>query len=222
MGTSPRGTHPAAVVFDMDGTLLDSETLARAYFEQACLDVYQAVDMRVYDRCVGTTWEVTEALMRESFGPAFPFEVVDRRWSQLYRTHIAQTPVAIKPGILLLLKLLRELNIPLAVATSSRRPEVETKLRMAAIDQYFEFTVCGGETDQGKPHPAPYLAATAALGCLPAQCWALEDSDNGVRSAMAAGLTVFQIPDALPPSEEALGLGQKILESAVDLLPRLV
>ncbi len=78
MGTSQGGTQPAAVVFDMDGTLLDSETLARAYFEQACLDVYQAVDMCVYDRCVGATWEATETLMRESYGPAFPFEVVDQ------------------------------------------------------------------------------------------------------------------------------------------------
>ena len=74
--------------------------------------------------------------------------------------------------------------------------------------------VCAGEAAAGKPHPAPYIQATSALGLSAADCWAIEDSDNGVRSAYSAGMQVVQIPDELHPSEEVLAFGHTVLESA--------
>ena len=109
----------------------------------------------------------------------------------------------------------------MAVATSSRRTTVEKKLALAGIDHHFDFLVCGGETPRGKPHADPYLAAVAELDMQAHCCWAIEDSDNGVRSAVAAGLVVFQIPDEMAPSDEVYALGHEVLASATDLLPRL-
>lgn len=215
--------RPSAVVLDLDGTILESEKLARACFQQACLDVGIAeVDLRVYNRCVGTTQETTETIMRKGYGPEFPFDVVLRRWSDIYQTQILQTAIPRRPGIEMLLERLRALQIPMAVVTSSRRTTVETKLNKSELAEYFEFTVCGGETAFGKPDPAPYAKAVERLQCPADRCWALEDSDPGVRSAHAAGLTVFQIPDELMPSEAVRGLGHEILGSPLELLARLI
>lgn len=94
------------------------------------------------------------------------------------------------------------LQMPMAVVTSSRRPVVATKLEMAGLTNYFRFSVCGGETAEGKPHPVPYLNGLDQLDLAADQCRALEDSDSGVRSATAAGLCVLQIPDEFGPSAE--------------------
>jgi HAD superfamily hydrolase (TIGR01509 family) len=213
---------PQAVVFDMDGTLLDTEVLARVCFLQACQDFELEVDVRVYDACVGATWEATEQIMKAGFGASFPYEGISARWAEHYHNFVDHKPVPLKAGIAQVLTALQARGLPMAVATSSRRPVVETKLALASIDHHFDFLICGGETPRGKPHADPYLTAAARLNVDPGQTWAVEDSDNGVRSAVAAGLIVFQIPDELSPSEEVLKLGHKIVPTALDLLPHLL
>ncbi len=213
---------PRGVVFDMDGTLLDTERLARACFEQACRDVGWEPDLPLYDQCVGTTHEATEALLRQGYGPAFPYTDFQARWSQHYNAHVQHRPVDLKPGITELLSELAGRGIPLCIATSSRRPAVEVKLRLAELTHFFDFYVCGGEAAAGKPHPAPYLHAVERLGFTPAECWAVEDSDNGVRSAVAAGLQVFQIPDLLAPGPAMRDLGHQLLPDAHALVDTLV
>ncbi len=212
------GPQPAAVVFDMDGTLLDTERLARSCFARACRDIGWEPDMAVYDRCVGTTWEATERLIREGFGRDFPYERLSAVWMDHYHAHVHHKPVDMKPGIIEVLERLDQLQVPMAIATSSRRPTVEAKLHLAGIDRYFEHLICGGDTDAGKPAADPYLAALAALGASSGSSWAIEDSDNGVRAAHAAGLTVFQIPDELAPDAAVLALGHDVLSTAHELL----
>ena len=121
------------------------------------------------------------------------------------------------PGADRLLRALAEMAIPMAVATSTRRETAEAKLAQAGLRDLFVGLVCGGEAARGKPHPDPYLAAAALLDLSPSACWAVEDSNTGVRSAVAAGFVVFQIPDQLPPSAEVLALGHTILDDANQL-----
>ncbi len=211
--------QPRAVVFDMDGTLLESERLARACFLAACEDVgWRGVDITVYDKCVGSTHAMTRQILLEGYGADFPVDDMEQHWSRRYHQHIEQYPLALKPGVIELMSKLRERDIPMALATSSLRPTTTTKLTMAGLIDFFHHLVCGGEAEQGKPHPAPYLKATAQLSVAPADCWALEDSDNGVRSAHAAGLQVIQIPDELAPSDDVRRLGHPILSTATLLL----
>lgn len=213
---------PAGVVFDMDGTLLDTEKLARSCYVQACADFDWPFEAAVFDRCVGTTWEETERILRSSFGPAFPYDDIEARWTQLYHNHVDHYPVDVKPGIEQVLAKLAQSGVPLSVATSSLRPTVERKLELARLDHHFEFLICGGETVRGKPFADPYLAAVERMQLAPRTCWAIEDSDNGVRSAIAAGLVVFQIPDEMAPADEIVSFGHEILPSAVDLLAKLL
>jgi len=113
---------------------------------------------------------------------------------------------------------LHDSGTPLALATSTRRPTAEKKLELARLDHFFQELVCGGETTHGKPYPDPYLKACELLNVSPEGCWAFEDSMNGTRAALAAGLTVFQIPDLIEPGGGERALGQAILPSLHDAL----
>ena len=111
--------------------------------------------------------------------------------------------------------------MPCALATSTQGPLAETKLTLAGLHEYFVARVTGDLVRRGKPHPEPYLAAAARLGLEAHECWALEDSENGVRSAMAAGCQTIQVPDLVAPSETVRALGHDIVESLLDVLSRL-
>ncbi|MEZ5557256.1 MAG: HAD family phosphatase [Pseudomonadales bacterium] len=200
----------AAVVFDMDGLLLDSERLARELFFATCVEIGMQVDPAVYDRCVGTTHEGTAQILSAILGAA-GYEELEARWSARYEARIRAHPVPVKAGALALLEYLQSTSVPLALATSTRRPVAERKLQLAGLAAFFPVMVCGGETPRGKPHPDPYLAALEHLGQPPARCLALEDSDNGVRAAHAAGLKVIQVPDLLEPAPAVRALGHQVV-----------
>jgi HAD superfamily hydrolase (TIGR01509 family) len=202
----------------MDGLLLDSERLARETFVSACRSVGWEPDLAVYDLCVGSTYEGTQRILENGFGAEFPFEAVTERWGTLYEERVLYQAVDVKTGALELLIRLDELGIPRALATSTRRDIAVTKLKNACLHDYFTQLVCGGETERGKPHPDPYLEAAARLLLDPRQCWALEDSNNGVRAAHAAGLRVFQVPDLVAPSDEVRALGHEVVGSLLDVL----
>lgn len=202
----------------MDGLLLDSERLARDAFAQACEQSGWQADMTAYMRCIGSTYETTQRILLEAYGSDFPYADVERRWSEIYHRRIHTKPIALMPGVMALLDHLHAGEIPLALATSTRRPTAEVKLEQAGLADYFCHTVCGGETPRGKPHPDPYLAAAGCLQLAPEQCWAIEDSENGVRAALAAGCQVIQVPDLVIPGAEMRALGHVIVSSLLDVL----
>ncbi len=214
---SGRFRTPAAVVFDMDGLLLDSERLARDTFVAACNEHGYQPDLEIYRQVVGSTYGATQVILREGYGPDFPFEQIYARWGERYDAHVHHLPVDTKTGAREILETLTEAGIPRALATSTRRTNALVKLKLAELDHCFVHLVCGGETRQGKPHPDPYLRACELLGESPSDCWALEDSMNGTRAALAAGLTVFQVPDLVFPEEHERDLGQHLVHSLHDI-----
>jgi len=200
----------------MDGLLLDSERLSLDTFIAACREFRFEPDLGVYRRCIGTTYGATKEILQREMGTAFPFEAVYASWSRRYDQHVHFRPVDVKPGAVELLRALHDSGMPLALATSTRRPTAEKKLELARLDHFFQELVCGGEATRGKPHPDPYLKACALLNVSPEGCWAFEDSMNGTRAALAAGLTVFQIPDLIEPEGSEREIGQVILPSLLE------
>jgi len=202
----------------MDGLLLDSERLARDAFVRACGDHGWTADLDVYHQCIGSTYDATEKILKDSFGADFPYEAVDASWSNHYHARLAAAPVPLKAGALELLQYLVEVDVPRALATSTRRATAERKLADSGLLDFFEHTVCGGETERGKPHPEPYREAARRLGVEPVECMALEDSANGVRSAHAAGCVVIQVPDLVAPASELRKLDHVIVDSLTEVL----
>ena len=209
--------RPAAIVFDMDGLLLDTERIVLDGFLHACRAHGVPPDPGAYYRCIGTTVERTRELLTEGYSPDFPLDALIATWNDYCDEHLVRRPPPLKPGALEVLETVRRLAIPCALATSTWDPEASDRLASVGLDHFFAAKVTGDRVAKGKPDPEPYRTATALLGVDPTRAWALEDSAHGVRSALGAGLRVFQIPDLVPPDESTLALGHTVLDSLFDV-----
>lgn len=196
---------PLAVVFDMDGVLVDSETLYQEAILLAAAEGGYAIGREVVDRMTGAPWPLTRAVLLAHFGESFPVDSFVEVWLRHYRV-IAETRLVLKPGVVELLDMLEALRLPRAIATSSSPATVQHHLTATGIAGRFEAIVGAGDYAAGKPAPDPFLTAAARLGVAPEACLALEDSHNGVRSASSAGMMTIMVPDLLPPTDEIRAL----------------
>jgi HAD superfamily hydrolase (TIGR01509 family) len=196
---------PAAIVFDMDGLLFDTETLYQEAAVTAAAEGGHDVSSGIILRLVGLPWQQGRALLVEHFGVAFPVDAFEAAWLRHFWV-IAETRLALKPGVLELLETLDALRLPRAIATSSSHRTVERHLAAHRLRGRFDTVIGHGDYAAGKPAPDPFLTAAARLGVAPEECLALEDSHNGVRSAAAAGMVTIMVPDLLPPTDEIAAL----------------
>lgn len=207
----------AAVLFDMDGLLLDSERLYLDAFRAACEVHGYAFDEASYLNIICTPDDEASSILRSAYGSAFPLAEVSRLAAERYRQRVEAEPVPLKPGVEGLLEYLLARDLPRAVVTSTSSALAQHKLKLAGVLEAFSFVLGGDQVAQGKPAPEGYLCACAQLGARPERCLALEDSENGVRAALAAGLTVVQIPDLKAPSDELRALGHRIMLSLAEV-----
>ncbi|WP_354064455.1 HAD family phosphatase [Devosia sp. 2618] len=202
----------SAVIFDMDGTLLDTESVFKTIVFEVCTELGFEMTDAVHMSMVGSSHEHTNKLLIESYGVAFPYTLFDERCRFVMRER-SHDGVPVKPGALQLVTELRERNIPAAVATSSRNPHASHHLAAAGLLDMFDTIVTRDDVTNPKPHPEPYLTAARRLGVDPLQCLAVEDSHVGVRAAHAAGMQTVMVPDLVHPSDELRALGIAIMES---------
>lgn len=212
---------PRAVVFDMDGLLLDSERICMAIFADVCTQHGFAFDRVAYGRCIGTNREGTRRVLLDGYGAEFPYQDIEDEWMSRYEARVLAEPVPVKTGVMAVLDCLRERQIPIALATSTQALVARRKLELAGLDGYFEIRVTSDQVSRGKPDPETYLEALRRLGRAAEDCWALEDSDNGVRAAHRAGMRVVQIPDLIEPAPEVRALGHAVVDSMLDVLALL-
>ena len=212
---------PKAVIFDMDGLLLDSERVALAMFVDTCRQFGLDPDVKVYYRCIGGNAARTRHIMREGYGDSFPLDAIEKAWRSRYESEAASRPFPVKAGAAELLSFLQSAKAKKAVVTSTARKIALTKMSNAGLLGHFDLLIGGDEITRSKPDPEIYLSACRRLGESPSNCLALEDSDNGVFSAHAAGLTVIQIPDLVQPSQSMIGLGHIIVSSLAEVIDLL-
>lgn len=201
-----------AAIFDMDGTILDTEAVFRTIVFEVCTDLGFEMTDAVHHSMVGSSHEHTNRLLVEAYGVSFPYALFDER-CRVIMTERTRTGVPVKPGARELIEDLRQRGIPTAVATSSRRPHASHHLSAAGLLELFDTVVTRDDVVHPKPHPEPYLTAARRLGMDPRQCLALEDSNAGVRAAHAAGMQTVMVPDLVHPSPDTRALGIAVVEN---------
>ncbi|MEJ0064350.1 MAG: HAD family phosphatase [Caulobacteraceae bacterium] len=205
--------HPIrAVVFDMDGLLVDTEALIRDLMIKAALARGAHLPFEVFQRMVGLPDQASNAIARAHFGDDFPLEELLADVSANVRA-ACEVGVALKTGVIELLDHLDAAKIPRAICTSSSHAAVQRTLGPSGIIPRFDAIVASGDYPRGKPNPDPFLTAAARLGVAPQDCLALEDSHNGVRAAHAAGMMTVMVPDLLEPTDEMREKCHAIAES---------
>ena len=202
-----------AVIFDMDGVLIDSERVIRRAAQLAGLDFGREIADAWFDEVIGLPGVRVEAALRELFGHGFPMDDYRLCFQRHYAAHIDRHGMQSKPGVPALLQDLTAGGVPIAVATQTRSGHAQAALASAGLLDYLPVCVTGDLVAAPKPAPDVFLRAAAELGVEPAACIALEDSEIGIRAAVAAGMWTLMIPDLKPASEEAALLVREILPS---------
>jgi HAD superfamily hydrolase (TIGR01509 family) len=207
----------SAVIFDMDGLLLDTERLAFDAFQTICSRFGLGDLSELFKQCIGTNDELGKAILKNGLEGIADFKEFGLAWMREYKRVTTEQPIPLKHGVEKLLSHIESIEVPMAVATSTQTKRAKEKLGVTGLLDYFEIVIGGDQVERGKPDPDIYLKAASVLSADPSKCLALEDSTNGVKAAVAAGMTVVQIPDLVQPSEELLQLGHIVLSSLADV-----
>lgn len=197
--TFPRTIH--AVVFDMDGLLIDTEAGFRDALLAAAADRGHELPLSLFNQLLGVPNAESVGTLLAHYGADFDAEgLYAACWTRFHETVDLEN--LLKTGVTELLDHLDDRSIPRAIATSSPRDSVDRHLGPSGIVGRFDAIVTKGDYIRSKPAADPYLVAAKRLGVDPADCLALEDSHNGVRAAHAAGMMTIMVPDLLEPTDE--------------------
>lgn len=207
----------AAVVFDADGTLFDTENLMYQVWVEVGEEMNFPYPGREYLDYVGLNRAAVLALMRERYGEGFDGADFMVRCVARLSERIEREGVPLKPGAREILALLREKQIPVGLATSTHRVRTDRRLELCGLRDCFQAVTTGDEVTKGKPDPEIYRTTCEKLGVAPGHCLAVEDSKNGILSAHAAGMPVAMVPDMIPPTEELHQIVWKKFDSLLSL-----
>ena len=191
-----------AVIFDMDGVLIDSEKLYNRFWRQASKEF--GFDMTFEHALSIRSMSAEYAIPKLSdiFGAEFPYHEVKKRRIEIMEEYVNENGVEAKAGVHDILKYLKENGYKCAIATSSDMYRTKKYLTMAGIGLDFDAIICGPEVAHSKPSPDIYETAAKKLGLLTKECVAVEDSNNGILSAYNAGCRVVMVPDLSEPEED--------------------
>ncbi len=211
-----------AVIFDMDGIIIDSEP----FWRQAEIDVFKGVDIHLTEAdCLKTLgFRIDEVedywFERQPWPNRQRGEISEKIVDQM--VHYISTEGKAMDGVYHALDLFKSMNLPMAVASSSHMRLIHAVIKRLNIEPYFEI-LCSAENEEfGKPHPAVFISAAKALNVAPNKCLIIEDSPSGVIAARASKAKVIAIPEALNKDRAEMGIADITLSSLLDLNSKLI
>ena len=206
-----------AFLFDMDGTLLDSEKVYMRSRLQAASELGLSLPPNAFYEIIGLSEENCQRALRKWLSTR-EVTTMATRYLALDTYYFAASPVPLKPGVLETLQYLQKRAIPCAVATSTEVKLAKEHLVRAGINRFFKEIIGGDQVKRGKPFPDIFLKTAERLGVLPQECVVLEDSFNGIKAAEAAGMIPIMIPDFKPPTPDIRRRCYQVFSSMKELL----
>lgn len=209
-----------AVIFDMDGLMLDSERITYELYKEELKRIGQDIDVSFYTTMLGKNKQSIYDIFYQKYGTNLPMDMLwDVVHEKIDLRILKEQPR--KEGLIPLLKYLKDNDYKTAIATSSTRNRVERLLPTLGLDTYFDTIVCGDEVKRSKPNPDIFLKAAEKLEVSPIHSLVLEDSEAGLKAAQSAAMTAICIPDMKYPDELFGAYVRKSLEDVISFLPTL-
>ena len=201
-----------AIIFDMDGVILDSESISDITWRKAAEEKGKTVNDEILNACRGSNKNDTKVTLKKYYGQDFDSEAFLERTSELFHEIENKEGIPLLPFAKEILEYLKP-RYRLALASSTRGLTVERQLRAAGVIDFFETRTTGEMVEHSKPNPEIYFMACKSIGMEPEECVAIEDSLNGIRSAYAAGLHPVMVIDKVQPTEEIKKMCENIFDS---------
>lgn len=212
---------PDALLFDLDGLLVDTERYSKQAFEETANDFKLGDQTDFFLSLVGTNEETHANRMQETLGHLIDVIAFRKNWIDRFHQHLDENSISALPGVIDVLTFARDAKIKCAVATSSGTDAAAGKIDEAGLSEFFITVTCGDQVQNSKPFPEIYLKAGASVNADMSRSVGLEDSANGVKAAHAAGLSVVQVPNLVPPSIELLTIGHTVCKDMYEVLALL-
>ena len=200
------------IIFDMDGVILDSETISDRTWFAAAKEFKLEINIDLINACRGTNKNDTIAIFKKYYGKDFDGDGFLARTSELFHKIEVEEGIPLMPYAKEILEYLKP-RYTLALASSTRGPTVERQLRSAGVIDFFKTRTTGEMVIHSKPNPEIYLMACRSVNLEPSECYAIEDSLNGIKSAYAAGLKPIMVIDKIQPTEEIKKTCAAVLDS---------
>ncbi|MGN0472950.1 MAG: HAD family hydrolase [Lachnospiraceae bacterium] len=210
-----------AVIFDMDGILIDSENLVAQCWMEIAVEKHIEGIGETIRRCTGLNKNDTRQLVLDTYGPEFPYDELAARASGRFQELVAEKGLPVKKGAREVLQFLRDRQVPIGLASSTREAMVQKEMTDLGLIGFFEQIVGGDAVEHSKPNPEIYLIACGKMGFAPADCMAVEDSPNGIRAASAAGMETVMVPDLVAPDEEMMRTADHIFPDLIAFMEYL-
>ncbi len=208
---------PTLFIFDMDGTMFDTEPISYRCWQEVCRQYGYVLPEDLFRSIIGMDNRRIAGVFRQHFGQAFPYEDIGREKVRKQLQYYSQNPIPVKPGLHELLRYAAAHSIRCAVASSSSMPQIEALLEKADIAAYFAVIESGECVARGKPEPDIFLHTCRCAGIAPSRALVLEDSCNGILAAYRAGIPSVLIPDLADVPEHVAKLAWRRCASLADV-----
>ena len=206
-----------AIIFDMDGLMIDSERVTFECYQERLKDMNLTMDEEFYKTLLGKPIKGIYQRFYDVYGNDFPIQNVIQDVHQLMAERFETEGVPVKKGLVELLHYLKDNNYKTIVATSSNRDRVDKILAQAKITEFFDDSICGDEVTKGKPNPEVFLKSCQKLGVNVDEAIVLEDSEAGIQASYDANIKVICIPDMKYPEKQYEEKMFKILKDLTEV-----